>query len=246
MATPKELVIKISEITGVSEETLTVYDRNLSIAGLRSKNGRGRSAAKITAQDAAHLLIAASAIATRAVNSADVVRDHINMISLPYVPDIPRVLGEPANTVPYKILLKDKGLEEFCTLPEQHSFPEAVTTLIAMAQNDRFSFVSEMIPITNKDNQIHLFSGYCYFPAHKTRVVIGIKLTEPPSRAEITFQDLSTYDSKTGLCTSTKISYQQDKLDFSSPSKVFLKRTNELEMPLITVLGDLLKESPQQ
>jgi hypothetical protein len=57
-ATPGVLVEKMSDILGVPAPTVTLIDRNLSEAGLRSKGGRGRSAARMTAKDAARLLIA--------------------------------------------------------------------------------------------------------------------------------------------------------------------------------------------
>ena len=43
---------------GVSEETVAVHDRNLVVAGLRTKGGRGTSAAKVTPRDAARLFVA--------------------------------------------------------------------------------------------------------------------------------------------------------------------------------------------
>lgn len=58
MASPGELVRTVAEVLGVPEPTVVVHDRNLVKAGLRSKGGRGRSAARVTAADAVNLLIA--------------------------------------------------------------------------------------------------------------------------------------------------------------------------------------------
>jgi hypothetical protein len=58
MATPGELVRTVAQVLGIPEATVTQHDRNLASAGLRTKGGRGRSAARVTPQDAAHLLIA--------------------------------------------------------------------------------------------------------------------------------------------------------------------------------------------
>lgn len=58
MATPKELVAKVSELTGVPEGTVILHDRNLLNAGLRTEGQRGRGKSAVTYQDAAHLLIA--------------------------------------------------------------------------------------------------------------------------------------------------------------------------------------------
>ena len=63
MATPRQLVEAVAETLGVSVATVIVHDRNLSTAPvpLRTVAGRGRAAAKITAVDAANLLIAVAA-----------------------------------------------------------------------------------------------------------------------------------------------------------------------------------------
>lgn len=58
MATPGQLVTCIASALGVSRATVALHDRNLSEAGLRSKGGRGKSAVKVSAIDAVHLLIA--------------------------------------------------------------------------------------------------------------------------------------------------------------------------------------------
>lgn len=58
MATPGDLVRIIAKVLGLSVGTVTQVDRNLASAGLRTKTGRGPSAAQVTSQDAANLLIA--------------------------------------------------------------------------------------------------------------------------------------------------------------------------------------------
>lgn len=61
MATPKQLVSKIAEVTGVPEGTVILHDRNLMVAGLRSLGVRGRGTSAVTFEDAANLLIAVAA-----------------------------------------------------------------------------------------------------------------------------------------------------------------------------------------
>jgi hypothetical protein len=61
MATPGELSRTVSRLLGISEPTVMVHDRNLALAGFRTKAGRGRSAPKMTPADAAALLITATA-----------------------------------------------------------------------------------------------------------------------------------------------------------------------------------------
>jgi hypothetical protein len=56
--TPGQLVKAMAIALDVSEKTVTEHDRNLVVAGLRTKGGRGRSAPKVTTLDAARLLVA--------------------------------------------------------------------------------------------------------------------------------------------------------------------------------------------
>jgi hypothetical protein len=56
--TPGQLVRAVSIALNVPEETVTEHDRNLIVAGLRTKGGRGRSAPQVTPLDAARLLVA--------------------------------------------------------------------------------------------------------------------------------------------------------------------------------------------
>jgi hypothetical protein len=58
MATPGQLVKCIAEALSIPEPTVVQYDRLLAENGMRSKGGRGTSAAKVTPVDAANLLIA--------------------------------------------------------------------------------------------------------------------------------------------------------------------------------------------
>jgi DNA-binding transcriptional ArsR family regulator len=58
VATSGQLVEAVSEATGTAAETVVVHMRNLREAGLVDIRGRGRSAAKMTARDAARLVMA--------------------------------------------------------------------------------------------------------------------------------------------------------------------------------------------
>ena len=58
MATPGQLVRTMASVLGIPEPTITQYDRNLAEAGLRQIRGRGTSAAEVSAEDAANLLVA--------------------------------------------------------------------------------------------------------------------------------------------------------------------------------------------
>ncbi|MEH2505597.1 hypothetical protein V1290_004408 [Bradyrhizobium sp. AZCC 1578] len=80
MATPKQLVHAVATALHVPEATVTVHDRNLSVAGLRSMGGRGRAAAQVTARDAANLLIATAA-SRNVKDSVESVRVYGNLVS---------------------------------------------------------------------------------------------------------------------------------------------------------------------
>ncbi|HEX3885363.1 MAG TPA: hypothetical protein VHW66_22105 [Stellaceae bacterium] len=73
MASPAQLVRRLSETTGVSFATVTDLDRRLVKASLRSKGGRGLHAARVTPLDAARLLTAilGSGHANLAVGAVD-------------------------------------------------------------------------------------------------------------------------------------------------------------------------------
>ncbi|MGN7294690.1 hypothetical protein ACTHQP_17570 [Rhizobium sp. SAFR-030] len=75
MATPKQLVAKVAEITGVPEGTVIQHDRNLSVAELRTTGGRGLAVAKVTFDDAANLLIAVAG-SRNVKDSAKTVREY--------------------------------------------------------------------------------------------------------------------------------------------------------------------------
>lgn len=58
MASQKELIAVVAEHMGVPIETVTVIDRYLAEAGLRTRALRGRGSTPMTYHDAAHLIIA--------------------------------------------------------------------------------------------------------------------------------------------------------------------------------------------
>ena len=58
MATPGQMVQTMADVLGMPAATVSQYDRQLAEAGLRTTGGRGPSAAKVGATDAANLLIA--------------------------------------------------------------------------------------------------------------------------------------------------------------------------------------------
>src|SRR5690606_29464750 len=79
MATPGELIKAVADVLHVPEVTISSYYRSLREAGLVTKGGRGRSAAKMTAADAAHLLIAVGGARFERETADSVVRDYLRL-----------------------------------------------------------------------------------------------------------------------------------------------------------------------
>ena len=69
--TPGKLVFVVKDALGVDINAVTQLDQKLAAAGLRSKSGRGPSAADVTARDAATLVLAVLAQADVATNRRD-------------------------------------------------------------------------------------------------------------------------------------------------------------------------------
>ena len=114
MATPRKLVENLSEILGVTTATVTVHDRNLSTAApipLRTVAGRGRAAARVTATDAANLLIA--------VVGSESVKD-----------SVAAVLKYGDLRVEHAM---NSGIVRFDELPEGHTFAQGLAALIHAA-----------------------------------------------------------------------------------------------------------------
>jgi hypothetical protein len=134
MATPGELVKVIADTLGEDEATVTQYDRNLLIAGLRSKGGRGRSAAKSTARDAAHVLTSVLG-SYRVKDGVDTVRRYLQTQEHhshwhQHYPDKPGGMGKPN-------VWENCGIPELAMLPRDHNFIDALTVLITLASEGR-------------------------------------------------------------------------------------------------------------
>src|ERR1700730_14250528 len=119
MATPRQLVEATAEILGVSVATVVVHDRNLATAPtpLRTVAGRGRAAAKVTAGDAANLLIAVAA--------SESVKDSAKTVFA-----YRDLSGENA---------VNSGIHRFDELPANHTFGQALGALIEAAATEEIT-----------------------------------------------------------------------------------------------------------
>ena len=116
VASPGELVRKFSELLGITAATIVQHDRNLVVAGLRSKSGRGNSAARMTARDAAHLLVA--------------------VLGSSHVKDSAETVRRFSETRLHKGMSSgyaDSAIASLQNLPSNHSFVDAVEALAAAA-----------------------------------------------------------------------------------------------------------------
>jgi hypothetical protein len=139
--TPGQLVKAVAIALDVPEETVTQHDRNLVVAGLRTKGGRGPSSPDVTTMDAARLLIAILA-SSRTKDSVDVVHRYEQVR-----------LTRPFNELIFKTFPEDfKDYKEpsepsIAALPRDHNIIEAVAALIEAAN----------APMTNKDEYLARF-----------------------------------------------------------------------------------------
>jgi hypothetical protein len=128
MATPGQLVKAMAATLGLSEATVGQYDRVLAENGLRSKGGRGLSAARVTAADAANLLIAimASPISGAAIKEAAHSCKLYGALTDREKADRDQRCQE----------FRTKGLVKLADLPPRHSFRDALVSLIEQAADD--------------------------------------------------------------------------------------------------------------
>ena len=120
MTGPAELVEGLSKVTGLPLPTVVDIDRRLVKAGLRTKGGRGLSAARMTALDAARLLTAIIGC-PQANASAEAVHRYAET----HV-DRRRSSEE---------LFGGIEVDDLASLPARHSFVDGLSALIASTSN---------------------------------------------------------------------------------------------------------------
>ena len=118
MATPGQLVQVTAGVLGIPTPTVTQYDRVLAENGLRSKSGRGPSAAQVTSRDAANLLIAVAA--SPLLGS----QRRTRFVIANFIGSMPLVAGRSKRN------FSQIGLPILDRLPKEHSFGDALSALI--------------------------------------------------------------------------------------------------------------------
>jgi hypothetical protein len=115
MATPGELMEVIGQSLGIPVASITGYDRHLADAGLRTKIGRGRHVAAVTAADAANLIVA--------ILGGGQVKDAVATVQR-------YKQTEPHAATSTKGGFVKLGVTTLTALPEEHSFVDAIEALI--------------------------------------------------------------------------------------------------------------------
>jgi len=138
MATPAQLVECVATVLKVPHPTVVLYDRMLSENGLRSKGGRGLNVARVTAKDAANLLIAIGGTPPTSAPVSAAVSAVEQYAGLRYDPDReydPDIMSkfDREELADAPVDLKDMpGLGALCT---NHTFRDGLVALIE-AQRD--------------------------------------------------------------------------------------------------------------
>lgn len=147
MASPGELVRTIAEVLGIAEATVTVLDRNLVVAGLRTKRGRGPSAAEVTTLDGVRLLIAGILSPAPVTSTAEVVGWYSQLVAkpVPSSPFVARVGPDDLNGADDDTWRHCEDWPSLERLPAGHRFDDALAALMEDASHMRRVFSPELI-----------------------------------------------------------------------------------------------------
>jgi hypothetical protein len=163
--TPGQLVKAVAIALDISEETVTQHDRNLAVAGLRTKGGRGPSAPTVTPLDAARLLVAVLA-SVKTKDSAEVVAAFEKTVFDPptsFAEDMSKWTAQGFELPDLSTVLPSFTSREFSTdkfsdvaisaLPLDHNFIDAIAALIegaSLPTTDLEEFLSRFAPLRIK------------------------------------------------------------------------------------------------
>lgn len=231
MATPGELVKVIAAATGEDEATVAQHDRNLVVAGLRTKGGRGRSAAKVTARDAA-LLLTAVLGSHRVKDSVETVQRYIETQEHhahwhKHYPDKLQGMGN-AN------VWEDFGIPEMAALPLTHSFIDALETLITVAADGK---------LVRHFGKPILFSPLRIFvtsPGTHARISISQLGMEPEPKRNSVQADYQTNETPPEWMLDTSKPIPEVDRVAAARERPKLKRMTEMEHGPVLYVGALL------
>lgn len=220
MATPGELVKAMATVLGVPEAQVVQHDRNLAIAGLRTVGGRGRSAAKMTAGDAANLLIGVAA-SSMVKETVEVVRDYAGL------PNSHRQVRREA----LDKVSEWPGLRE---LPDHHNLHDAICGLIEAASTN--ALFGEVQDVWRRK-----------LPDHNFEKIPGLKAIEitffgpfPQARINIGYGS-DKYEEHHYSAMPTEMEELQEWAKTAPPDPGDLVQIRIVTEKTLFALGDLLK-----
>lgn len=222
MATPGQLVQVMAGVLGIPKPTVIQYDRVLAEQGLRSKAGRGTSAAKVTSRDAANLLTALAASPLFGMSAKDAVRNCEAYASLPHMP-----IGKNLN---WSKNFTNFGLSTLAHLPEKHSFGEALTSLIAaVGKGEVFQL---------PDGERKRFSLATFFE---------VRFMAPGPHAEILIDGTKEFGLLARLIYATQRSKRNRPRQLRTRSDIWkiapdLRQTSSIGFTTIRALGSLISD----
>ena len=172
MATPGQMVQTMADVLGIPAATVSQYDRQLAEAGLRTTGGRGPSAAKVGATDAANLLIAilGSPVSGASIRAAQQICETLGS---------QLVRPKFSNTAEFRRY----GLHSLVALPKTHTFREVIAALIEGVR------LGELFRIENYENQPIEFD-----------LIFKITVVSPRMWAQITVDGYRENDQQVGYC----------------------------------------------
>lgn len=233
VASPGEMVKRIAEVFGAPEATVTLHDRNLADAGLRTKGGRGRSAAKMTAADAANLLMAVAG-SSMVKNAVQTVQDYSVLPSRGGEISIRKDAHSFSNNgnPPSSWDLADFPIPALQALPPDHTFRDALVGLIdAAADGSLREAVKNLRP----------FSEEHRIPSHWAIEVI-LWGPYPQAAIRIYCHDFSEKHHYSAIPTEMDAIMKWSKeLEADRNSNGDLRQIREFSAKTILAVGDLLK-----
>jgi hypothetical protein len=185
----------MATVLGMPQATVALYDRVLSEHGLRSKGGRGRSAAKMNSRDIANLLIAVIASPISGVPTRDAARACETFASLPK-------LGKASRAEQFAVF----GLTALANLPKKHLLVDALAKLIEAASGgERFVVPSRYRRKKVDDDYVEAglplgpqfridFEG----PNAWAQIMVDVTLTDAANMARLVYFDEATRHEQRG------------------------------------------------
>jgi hypothetical protein len=160
--TPSQLVKAVSVALDVPEETVAQHDRNLLVAGLRTKSGRGRSAPRVITLDAARLLVATLA-SFRTKDSVATLKQFEQAIFEP--PEQPQHISFAGTKLRVGGDLDDAAHVDtaILRLPQNHNIIDALAAIIDDASQ----------PIVDLQSHLKRFSNLgvsCSYPSGRAKI----------------------------------------------------------------------------